>query len=433
MNLPMDRILLKGGQVVSSSGVFEANVLIENGKIAEVCDWHEEPEADEVFDCSGKLLFPGFIDTHVHLREPGQSYKEDWESGSAAAVAGGVTTVLDMPNNDPPIVTAGDLNAKRDLIKGRSYCDYGFYIGFDGKNLEEVNSSDAVAVKFFGCDSTGDMGVEDMRAVEELFEKSNKLIVTHAEDEDCIAENKEKYKENVPETHSKIRAPECAAKAVREFCELADKHAARLHIAHVSTEKELEVLNEYESVTCEVAPHHLMFCDDDYADLKNFLKVNPPVRSRTDIFALWKGLKFGEIDTIATDHAPHAIEEKERDYFDAPSGVPELDTLGPLLFNAINDEGLTEAEVTKLCCERPAEIFGLTGKGKIEAGFDADIVVVDMDIEKKVERKGLFTKCGWSPYEGMLLKGWPVMTFVRGNLVFKDGEVVGEKVGKECL
>lgn len=430
----MGKILLKGGQVVSSSGVFEADVLVEDGKILRVCDWGEESEADEVFDCSGKLIFPGLIDAHVHLREPGQSYKEDWETGSSAAVAGGVTTVLDMPNNDPPVVSIEDLEKKRKLIKGRSYCNYGLYIGFNGKNLEEINSSDAVAVKFFGCDSTGDMGVNDISAVKELFGKSNKLIVVHAEDAGCIEKNFKNCVESLSAAiHSEIRSPECAVMAVQRFCEMAERLGARLHVAHVSTEGELEVLNKFQKITCEVSPHHLVLCEDDYGTLGNFLKVNPPVRSREDIFALWKGLKFGEIDIIATDHAPHTVEEKERDYLKAPSGVPELDTLGPILFNSINDEGLMEAEVVKLCCEKPAEIFGLKGKGRIEFGFDADIVVVDMDLERKVEKDKLFTKCGWSPYEGMSLKGWPVMTFVGGELVFKDGEIVGGKVGKECL
>ncbi len=430
----MGRILLKGGQIGSSAGVYDAHVLIEDGKIIDTYNWDEEPEADEVIDCEGKLILPGLIDAHVHLREPGQSHKEDWETGSSAAVAGGVTTVLDMPNNDPPVVTMADLEAKRELVRGRSYCNYGLYIGFNGENLDEINSSDAVAVKFFGCDSTGDMGVRGEAAVKELFGKSNKLIVVHAEDADCIEKNSKTYSnDSSPSVHSKIRSPECAVIAVKKFCEIAERLGARLHVAHVSTEGELAVLNEFQKITCEVSPHHLMLCEDDYEALGNFLRVNPPVRSRNDIFALWKGLKFGEIDIIATDHAPHTIEEKERDYLKTPSGVPELDTLGPILFNSINDEGLTEAEVVKLCCEKPAEIFGLKGKGRIEAGFDADIVVVDMDLERKIEKVNLFTKCGWSPYEGMSLKGWPIMTFVGGELVFKGGKIVGGKAGKECL
>lgn len=438
----MSKTLLKGGQIVSSSGIEDANILIENGKIVEITDWGEDPEVDKVIDCTRKLILPGLIDSHVHLREPGQSYKEDWESGTSAAVAGGVTTVLDMPNNTPPIVTSEELEEKRDLIKGRAYCNYGLYIGFNGKNLEEINSSNAVAVKFFAGDSTGNMGVKDDLAIGEFFKKSKKLIVIHAEDFEELEKNSKKYLENIskeeknnlsPNVHSKIRSPKCAAIAVRKFCELAKKTKARIHIAHVSTEEELKIINEYPDVTCEVSPHHLMFCDDDYSDFGNLLKVNPPLRGRTDIFALWKGLKFGEIDTIATDHAPHTLEEKEKTYSEAPAGIPELDTLGPLLFNAVNDEGLSMPEVVSLCCETPAKIFGLKGKGKLAKGFDADIVVVDMEMEKKVGKKSLFTKCGWSPYEGLNLKGWPIMTFINGKLIFENGEIAGDKGGKECL
>jgi dihydroorotase len=438
----MAKILLKGGQVADSTGTYDANVLLQDDKIEGIYDLDSRPQADQIIDCEGKLILPGFIDVHVHLREPGQDYKEDWESGSSAAVAGGVTTVLDMPNNQPPILSSAELEAKRRLVQNRSYCNYGFYIAFDGKNLDEVNSSDAVAVKFYSANSTGDIGVEDKKAIENFFEYANKLIVVHAEDEALIKENHKLYFGNSVDQeknlknaflHSRIRSPECAEKSVQEFCDLAKRFRSKLHIAHLSTERELEILKDYPQVTCEVAPHHLFLCEDDYGDLKNFIKINPPVRGRTDVFALWKAIKFGEVDILATDHAPHTQKEKQENYLKAPSGVPELDTFAPLVFNSVNDEGLTIAEVVRLCCEKPAEIFGLKNKGKIEAGFDADVIVVDMDLEKKVKNEDLFTKCGWSPYENMLLKGWPIKTFVNGELVFEGGKIVGEKVGKECV
>ncbi len=439
----MSRILLKNGQVGCGLGVYDADVLIENGKIVDTFDWGRSPEMDEedkVIDCTGKMILPGFIDVHVHLREPGQGYKEDWVSGSSAAVAGGVTTVFDMPNNKPPVLTVKDLDEKRALVKGRSFCNYGFYIGFNGSNIDEVNAAKNIpGVKFYACDSTGDMGVKDEKAVENLFKESEKLIVVHAEDHKLVEENTSRYlaeydgREVDPAVHSKIRSPEAAASAVKKVCELARKYSKRIHIAHLSTEAELEIVNQYrdDGVTCEVAPHHLLLCDDDYERLGNFLRVNPPVRSRTDIFAMWKGIKFDEIDIIATDHAPHTIEEKEQAYEKAPSGVPELDTLAPILLNVVNDDGLTIAELTKLCCERPAKLFGLKNKGQIEPGFDADLVVVDMEIEREVEREKLFTKCGWSPYEGLSFKGWPVMTFVNGEMVFENGKIVGKAAGKE--
>lgn len=435
----MATILLKDGQVGCGLGVYDADVLIEDGKIVSTFDWGKEIKADKVVDCKGKLILPGLIDAHVHMREPGQSYKEDWETGSKAAVAGGVTTVFDMPNNQPPVLTVKDLDAKRELISGRSYCNYGLYIGFNGKNISEINKAKNIAgVKVYAATSTGNMMVGG-GDIEKLFKKCKKTIVVHAEDEACIAENTEKYlaefdgREIDPSIHSKIRSPECAAKAVKFVCELAKNSGHKLHVAHVSSDQEIAVILEYRDsgVTCEVSPHHLLLSEDDYAQLQNFIKVNPPVRSRTNVFGMWKALKFGEIDIVATDHAPHTFVEKQQGYMQAPSGMPELETLLPIMLNAVNSEGLEVKELVKLCCEGPAKLFGAKGKGQIEAGFDADIVVVDMDMEREVKNEELFTKCGWSPYHGSVFKGWPIMTFVNGQLVFKDGKVAGKKAGRE--
>jgi len=430
----MKDLLLKNGEIVSSSGVFKKDVLIRDGKIASI-GGNVSGDVEEI-DCSGKIILPGLIDAHVHFREPGESHKEDWTTGSKAAASGGVTTVFDMPNNSPAITTVERLNEKRKLIDGRTYINYGLFIGFDGDNLEEINKAKNIpGVKFYATDSTGDMGVN--HGVEELFEHSNKLIVVHAEDEGIIKENTKKYVGDRTKVdmanHSKIRSAEAAKKSVQDLCKLVKETGHKMHIAHLSTEAEVDLVEKYREygVTCEVAPHHLLLSDEDYADKGALVKMNPPVRSRMDLFALWKGIKFGQVDIIATDHAPHTLEEKEHGYKDCPSGVPEVETTLPILLNVVNDEGLTLEELVKLCCERPADLFGVKNKGRIEEGFDADLVVVDMDLEKKVENKNLFTKCGWSPYDGMSLKGWPIMTFVNGELVFKQGEFVGDKVGKE--
>lgn len=419
-------------------GVFEADLLIEGDKIEGFYTSGDDVRFDEVIDCSGKLILPGAIDAHVHFREPGQAYKEDWESGSKVALAGGVTTVFDMPNNEPPATTVFDLEAKRKLIKGRSYVNYGLFIGFNGKNLAEVNAAKNVpGVKLYMANSTGDMGVTG--DFEELFSGCNKLIVVHAEDEKCIAENLKRYlaefagREIDPAVHSKIRAVDCAVSAVRQLCALAKKTGHKVHIAHISCADELEIIATHKKfgVTCEVAPHHLLFCEDDYETKGNLIKMNPPVRSRVDLFALWKGLKFGDIDIIATDHAPHTLEEKEQGYLKAPAGVPGVSVMLPIMLNAVNDEGLEIPELLRLCCEKPAEIFGVKGKGKLQEGYDADIVVADMDLEKKIVREEVKDKCGWSPYEGSTFKGWPVMTFVGGELKYRDGKVIGKASGKE--
>jgi len=431
----MGKILLKNGEVVSSKGTLKIDVLIDEGKIVGFPEEGDEVVGAEVIDCMDKLILPGVIDPHVHFREPGATYKEDFESGSRAAVAGGVTTVLDMPNNDPPTISCEALDDKRALVSGRSYVNYGFYIGYDGGNLEEVNGAGNVAgVKVFVADSTGKMGVsrDDLEA---LFEKGNKLIVAHAEDTKIIEENKKKLLggDYGPEIHSEIRSPEAAVSAVKLVCELAKKYSAKLHIAHVSTEGEVDVIEKYKDVgvTCEVTPHHLHLTEDDYNRWKNFIKVNPPVRSQMEVFSFWKALKMGVIDIIDTDHAPHSLEEKGGEYLDVPAGVPGVEMLLPIFLNTVDSEGLTISELVGLVCEKPAEIFGISNKGRIMEGYDADIVVVDMELEKKVERENLFSKAGWSPYEDMVLKGWPVLTIVNGEVVFDHGEIVGKPVGKE--
>ncbi|MBT4916893.1 dihydroorotase [Candidatus Peregrinibacteria bacterium] len=433
----MKKILLKGGEVVSAEGSMIADVFFEDGKIVEVGE-SLNPENCEVIDCEGKIVMPGAIDVHVHFRCPGGEQKEDWSHASAAAASGGVTTVFDMPNNTPEIVDLESFAVKKEIIEGRSHVNYGIYMGYNGKNSDEINNAKNIpGVKIYCAHSTGNMGVEG-EFLEKVFKEIDPGIklLFHSEDEDCIQGNLEKLKaegrELTPSDHSKIRGPECALKMTKELCQLAKKHERPIHICHVSTEAEAEEISKYsELVTCEVAPHHLTLSVDDYQKWGNYIKMNPPVRDSKDLFGLWKALKFGQIDLIATDHAPHTREEKEKPYPEAPSGVPGVEMMLPILLNAVSAEGLSLEEVCKLVCEKPAELFNIKDKGRIEKGYDADIVVIDMDLEKKFEDKDVKSKCGWSPYSGGLYQGWPIMTYVNGLLVYKEGEVAPRYVGKE--
>jgi len=446
----MPKILLKNGQVVSSEGVQNLDLMIENGKIIEiiksdviipeVLEMMKEADFKEI-DLKGKYVLPGIIDVHVHFRTPGHEQKEDFTTGSAAAIAGGITTVLDMPNNVPPTINSKTLKAKRSLINGKTYVNYGLYIGFDGENFEEIERAKNISgIKVYTGSSTasGHVNYENLK---KLFEVTDKLIVVHAEDQSTIDENLGRTLVGVEgveipaSVHSKIRPVHAEVKAITYVCEMAKKYGKRVHIAHVSSEEGLKVIAQYREfgVTCEVTPHHLTFNREDYEKFGNFLKVNPPIRDKEDVFALWKGIKSGEIDMIATDHAPHTVEEKSLSYEKAPSGVPGVETSLAVMLNAVNDKAMDISEVVKLMCENPAKIFGLKSKGKLEKWYDADITVVDLDLEKKVENKKLFTKCKWSLYDGMSFKGWPVMTFIGGELVYKDGKIVGEPVGKEVL
>ncbi len=429
---------MKNGEVVLENGLKKVDLFVDDGKIvkigAELSD-----NADEVVDCSGKIVLPGLIDAHVHFRDPGQEYKEDFESGSRAALAGGITTVLDMPNNKPPVVDQQSLDSKRDKIRGRSYVNYGFYVGYAGGDCQHLNRVNNIAgVKVYGANSTGDMGVSDAD-LEKFFKTCDKKIVVHAEDEGIIADNKAKTLLEVddlepdPDIHSRIRSSKAEASAIRRVCMLARQYGKKVHIAHLSTAEGLDLVERYRDfgVSCEVSPHHLTLCRDDYAVLGNFIKVNPPIRDREDIFALWMGLKSGSIDIIATDHAPHTVAEKEAGYRIAPAGIPEEDTLLPLFLNSVNDDAMTIEELVKLCCSEPAKLFGIKNKGIIKEHFDADLVVVDMELEKKVENKNILSKCGWSPYAGSFFKGWPIMTFVNGKKLVENGRFLQEPCGRE--
>jgi len=440
----MKSFALIGGEVVSSEFVAKKDVLISRGKIISVVDSGQLDLDDisdlEIIDCSGKMILPGVVDVHVHFREPGHSYKEDWTSGSKAAVSGGVTSVFDMPNNNPPVVSIADLDAKRDFINGRSYVNYGIYIGFNGENLDEINNAKNIpGVKFYACNSTGDMGVDT--GVGELFEKCNKTIVVHSEDESIISENKKRIvadksdDELTHDLHSEIRSAEAALSMTKRLCELTSQTAAKMHVAHLSTAAELDVINEYRqngaNITCEVAPHHLLFSTDDYEYFGSKLRMNPPVRSSENLFALWKGLQLGEIDLVATDHAPHLLKEKLESFSKVPSGVPGVEFILPIMLNAVNNEVLTIQKVVELCTEKPVEIFGVKNKGYIKEGFDADLVVVDMNEEKSLSDEEIVSKCGWSPYSDSMFQGWPVQTFVNADLVFDYGKFTESVSGRE--
>ncbi|MBD3361119.1 amidohydrolase family protein [Candidatus Peregrinibacteria bacterium] len=441
----MAKILLKNGEIASSGGVFRKDILIEEDKISNILDKGEKVGDAEEIECKGKVILPGVIDAHVHFREPGATHKEDFESGSKAAVSGGVTTVCDMPNTNPSTITLGNLKSKRELIKGKSYANYLFYIGYNGKNIDEINKTSNISgVKVYCADSTGNLGISSME-LENAFSDidRDKLLVFHAEDGECVSRHKEEYfvefrgRENdLPASiHSKIRPPECAVKMVKRLCDLAKIHNRPIHICHVSTSEELEIIAEHRKfgVTCEIAPHHLTLSEDDYDRFDNFIKVNPPVRDRFEIFGLWKNIKAGVVDNIATDHAPHLKEEKEKPYLEAPAGIPGVEMMLPILLNTVINEGMTFEELAILCCERPAEIFRMKNKGFIKKGYDADLVIIDKEIEKELKNEDVVSKCGWSPYSGSIFKGWPIMTFVNGELVYEKGKIIGKPNGREVV
>lgn len=418
-------LVLKNAKIVTQTGVIDSDLGILDGKIAKTGTISEKAKIER--DCTGLFILPGVIDIHVHFRDPGFPEKETFETGSAAAIAGGVTTVIDMPNTNPPTTTVSALEQKRAIAAATSHVNYGFYMGFTGENFDEIQKAKNIAgVKVYTASSVGNLLVQDHHLIEKLFASGGIFVIIHAEKEVIIREYEKKHKDNQdPSVHSLIRCPLAAYEEVKEILHCAKKYNARIHITHVSTKEEVEELRKFHgpSVSADCTPHHLYLTEKAYAERGNFVKVNPPLRRDKDRQALWKGLREGIINAIASDHAPHTKNEKEKPYPDAPAGVPGVETLLPLLLDCVNHGEISLHDVVKFTSENPAKILGIRGKGKIEAGYDADIVLVDMDKTMEIGKERFFTKCGWSPFSGWKLKGWPVMTVVSGVIGFENGTI----------
>lgn len=382
-----------------------------------------DSEFNLTIDGKGLTCLPALIDTHVHFRQPGHEYKEDWGSASQAAIAGGVTTVIDMPNNNPPCVTREALIAKKKVIdKMLAKVDiplhYHLYFGADPNHFHEISKCrhEIAGIKVFMGSSTGSLlvnRIEDQERVFQIAAENDLLVSVHAEDEAIIEANHKVYLDTVdPSVHSKIRHPEAALAATKQAIALSEKYGTRLCILHLSTAAEVAAVREAKArgvnVYAEVTPHHLFLDLNDYDTLGTKGQVNPPLRSLTDRDALWVGIQDQTIDFIGTDHAPHTIVEKEQMYGKAPSGIPSIEQLLPLLLNAYNQGLLTLQQIVRLTRTRAQEVFRLKP--------NSDVVLVDLNLEKLVDDGQLKTKCQWSPYHGRVLKGWPVCTILKGHL-----------------
>ncbi len=383
-----------------------------------------ESVVKQEIDAQGKwTLFPALIDPHVHFRTPGHEYKEDWKSGAEAAIRGGVTTVFDMPNNTPPIVDLKTLEAKKKIIDSMLQdvgipLRYKLYLGADKTHLEDIAlcADKIVGIKvYMGC-STGNMLMDDDDSLRRLFQvaaQCNLVVAVHAEDEKIMKVNKQKYEGRTDSAvHSLIRSHEAAAVAAERAIRFAEEFNAELYLAHISTKQEVELIREAKKrqllVYGEVSPHHLFLTESAYESLANFVQVNPPLREQVDVDALWAGIADGTIDTIGTDHAPHTIEEKKKPYGQSPSGVPGIETMLPLLLDAAS-RGL-------LSLEKIVELTRVNAENIFRIPRNDDVVLVDLEMKKKVDEKNLKTKCGWSPFAGRELKGWPVVTIAQGKV-----------------
>jgi dihydroorotase len=383
-------------------------------------------------DASGKLLLPGMIDAHVHFRQPGFPHKETWTTGSQSAAAGGVTTVVDQPNTDPPTVDGASYDRKAELAAD-SYVDYGINGGVTADwNPDELFDRPVLALgEVFLADSTGEMGIEEdlFREAVERATDEYRVVTVHAEDADLFDEDARERPDDDCDAWSAYRTAEAEAAAVERAVEVGEELDANVHIAHTSTPEGVDAATAGDA-TCEVTPHHLFLSREDYDELGTFGRMNPPLRSEDRREALFERVADGTVDVVATDHAPHTREEKDAGIWDAPSGVPGVETALPLLLEEARKDNLSYERVRDLTAANPADVFGLARKGKVEQGLMADLVLVDPDDSREIRGEDLHSKCGWTPFEGM--RGvFPELTMVRGNVVYEDGEFrtpVGENV-----
>ena len=415
------KTLIKNANVVLPDQTLLTGVLIDGGKIADI-DPAIQMVVDETVDANGLFLIPGVIDDQVHFREPGLTHKEDLLHASRACAKGGVTSFLEMPNTIPNTVTQQRLEEKLELASGICRVNYGFYIGATPNNLEELKSAKRTpGIKIFIGSSTGDLLVDEQEVLEQIFAETSLPICAHCEDETTVRGNAEKFAGSDDiRNHSKIRDHEAALIATRRSIDLAIRHNHRFHVLHVSTAAEIEEIRKAgDLITGEVCPHHLFFNVDDYDRLGSLVKMNPSIKNREDNLALWDGLLNGALEVIATDHAPHTTEEKQQPFPKCPSGLPAVENSLALMLNEVNSGRCTIEQVVQWMCVNPAKVWNIENKGKIARGMDADLVLVDLNLEQEVRNENQLTKCGWSPWHGQKLKGWAVKTWVMGRPVFE--------------
>ncbi|MFO1172925.1 MAG: dihydroorotase [Hyphomicrobiaceae bacterium] len=428
-------LVLTGGSVVNHDGEGVRDIGIRNGRIAAIGKVGAG-RADATLDVAGLHILPGVIDTQVHFREPGAEHKEDLETGSRAAVMGGVTAVFEMPNTKPETVDAERLADKVRRATNRMHCDFAFFVGATPNNSDDIPALEqlpgSAGIKVFRGSSTGDLLVEGGRDLDRLFAKLGRRASFHSENEARLRARLGLRREGDPSSHPEWRDPQAALEATQELVGLAERHGKRIHILHVSTAEEMSYLAHHKDlVSVEVTPHHLTLGDAaDYARLGNLIQMNPPVRDATHREAIWQAVADGVADILGSDHAPHTLEEKAKTYPNSPSGMAGVQTLVPVMLDQVNRGRLSLARFVDLTSHGPARLFDLAGKGRIAVGYDADLTIVDVKRRETITNTWIASRCGWTPYDGLTVTGWPVGTFVRGRQVMWQGELVTPSQGR---
>ncbi len=433
----MSSVKIINGKLVNEGQISRYDLLIEGNRITHIGNQIQTSENIKVIDATGKYIIPGLIDDQVHFREPGLTHKATIKSESKAALAGGITSFLEMPNTNPQTTTVKEWEIKNEIASKSSFANYGFMFGGTNDNLDQIIALDpktVPALKLFLGSSTGNMLINDIEVLKNIFNNTKLVIAVHCEDEETIKNNlvsaRLNYGENIPiEQHPFIRSEEACYLSSSRAISLAKETGARLHVFHLSTAKELSLFRNdiplhEKKITAEVCIHHLWFSSKDYKAKGNYIKWNPAIKTEKDREALWEGLNSNLLDVLATDHAPHTIEEKSKTYEKAPSGGPLVQHALPALLTAYHQQKITLEKIVEKACHNPAILFDIKHRGFIRKGYFADLVIIDVDREQKIKKEDLIYKCGWSPFEGTIFKGVVEKTILNGKLAYDQGEIL---------
>ncbi len=430
-------LLLKNAKIVTADdGIIEADIATIDGKIVEIGAL--DGAAKENIDCYGLHILPGIIDTQVHFREPGNTHKEDLETGTLSAIAGGITSIFEMPNTDPLTTSKEALFDKILRANGRAWCNFAFFIGGTKENAKELPFLEKLpacaGVKVFMGSSTGNLLTEDDETLIEILENGSRRVAVHAEDEKRLKDRQTIAEEKADvHAHPIWRDEETAVEATRRLIKAAYRTGRQVHVLHVTTAKEMQMLAKYRDIaSVEVTPQHLtLFAPDCYDRLGTLAQMNPPIREKKHMEALWEGIENNTVKIIGSDHAPHTLEEKKQPYPKSPSGMPGVQTLLPIMLSHVNLGKLSLEKLVELAAHNPRKLYGIKNKGYIKVGYDADFTIVDMQAKRTITNDWIKSKCGWTPYHGLNVQGWPIMTIIGGCVVMREDKIIGEPIGSE--
>ena len=427
-------LIIKNGTCYIDDNLEKLDLGIQNGKISHIGNLKEEKSKNTI-DVTNKIVLPGLMDTQVHFREPGSVDAEDLHSGSRAAIVGGITSVFEMPNTNPPTTNFEEFQKKINIGK-RMYCNHAFYFGATAENyqlLEKLKDLDGCCgIKLFAGSSTGNLLVDKEDDIEKVFKHASKVVAVHSEDEEILKIRKKLIENGNVKTHPVWRNEEVAISSTRKIVKIAKRLNKKAHILHVTTKEEVDFLSQNKgNITFEITPQHLtIYAPDCYDNLGSYAQMNPPIRDKSHYDRLWYAVRNNYNDTIGSDHAPHLKINKEKPYPNSPSGMPGVQTILPVMLNHMNNGKINLNQIVNFLCKNPVKIFGIKNKGYIKKNFDADFTIVDLKKEIEIKNENIESKCGWSPFNGYKFKGVPIYTIIGGDIKMQDGKIIGEPSGK---